>query len=227
MNLPELTETAKLVLEQYDATRFRWEYRNGRALFSAFFAYELEPGLLDQPYMPLLVSYRPTQLEDTQHWSHLYEVHQDRQGMLYTNPMLSHEEYKTLIEVLRIQPAPTGNPFRVSGFLQELQQASHTVPGHWNRHRIRAIQDIPSSLRNDVEEPDAVYFCGWHQNPVGKYPTARNLEKTRRFLGPAVADECRRLRVSSRWTTDQKLAKPLPCQQSVVEAYTRQTFQNP
>lgn len=222
MNLPELTRTARIVLEQYDATRFRWEYRNGIARFSAFFAYDPEP---DVDYMPLFVAYRPANPEDRRQWAHLYEVHQDQRCMLYADPILSHEEYKALIDILGIQRAPTGNPFRVSGFLQELQEATDGIPGSWERHRIRTIRDIPSEYRSGVEDPDAIYFCGWHQNPAGKHPTARNLEKTRRFLGSSIARECQRLRVSSRWTTDQNLEKPLPDEQGVVEAYTRQSLQ--
>lgn len=222
MNLPELTETAKLVLEQYDATRFRWEYRNGRALFSAFFAYEPEPDSLNRQYMPLLVSYKPTTPEDMQHWSHLYEVRQDRQGMLYTDPML-HQDYGPLLDVLGIARSRGQSPFRSSDFLRGLQRAAGGVPGHWKHHRIRTIQDIPASCRSDVEEPDAIYFCGWYPNPKGKHPTVRNLEKTRRFLGTKIAQACQELRLSSCWTTDKHLMKPLPTYKSIVEIYARQS----
>lgn len=222
MNLPELTETARLVLERYDATRFRWEYRNGKVRFSAFFACEPLPAPPNRPYMPLIVSYKPTKPEDTQHWAHLYKVYQSRQGMLYTDPVL-YQDYGPLLDVLGIERSRGQNPFRPSDFLMDLQRAAGKVSGDWNSHRIHTIQDIPKSYRSDVEEPDAIYFCGWYPNPKGKHPTKKNLEKTRRFLGDRIANECQSLRLSSCWTTEEGLKQELPTHKSFVEAYARRS----
>ena len=59
----------------------------------------------------------------------------------------------------------------------------------------------------DVEEADKVHLCGWRDNTVRKERvSAANLAKTRRLLGQAAYDLCRRRNLSTCWTDDPRRA---------------------
>jgi hypothetical protein len=95
------------------------------------------------------------------------------------------------------RPAP-----RVTGvdFVRALHDAVPTQLDTIGRVR-------PRDLAGDagVTEPEKPYFSHWQSHPRG--PTATNLEKTRVLIGEEAAALCRRARLSSCWTADERRAR--------------------
>ncbi|MCE7032883.1 DUF6037 family protein [Lysobacter sp. GX 14042] len=74
-------------------------------------------------------------------------------------------------------------------------------------HDAATPADVIRTYRN-VEQADRIYFCGWRDNTVrGDRVSSANLAKTRRCLGQAAHDLCRRRNLSSRRTDDPHRAR--------------------
>lgn len=69
MDLPILTRVSGFVLHEYNATRFRWRFRDGGACFEAF--YSSDPLEYDGhgAYCPLMVAYVPDGSMGTMSWA--------------------------------------------------------------------------------------------------------------------------------------------------------------
>lgn len=127
----------------------------------------------------------------------------------YRVPLLFNEHLKPLMDALGVRPNPD-SPFRTSLFLEDL-----------NRHIPATVnaRDLPTDLlvrrasASDVEEADKVYFVGWVAHSDGRRVSPQNLDKTRRILGAATADRCRRSNVSTRWSAvsaERSTIGPIP-----------------
>lgn len=89
MDLPILTRVSGFVLHEYNATRFRWRFRDGGACFEAF--HSSDPLEYDGygAYCPLMVAYVPDGSMGTMSWAHIYRVRMNRgTGILFTTPIL-------------------------------------------------------------------------------------------------------------------------------------------
>lgn len=86
------------------------------------------------------------------------------------------------------------NHFSSAKFLAELDRSTppKCTP------RIVQPHEIAYYKRN-IPEGDKIYFLGWLDHTEDGRMT-RNIEKTRRLLGDAVADFCAKNNISSRWT---------------------------
>jgi hypothetical protein len=99
--------------------------------------------------------------------------------------------------------ADSGRGFSTSDFLREIDARlpATVTPGD----RPRPVDMAPH--RRDVEEADRIYLCGWDPHASdGRHVSARNLAKTRAWLGQAQHDWCERYNVSTRWTDDPRRA---------------------
>lgn len=118
---------------------------------------------------------------------------------------LARDTYKALCRALDIKYNPA-NPFSPKAFLESFAGSIPSSAG-------RLAAPTPSELigyRSDVEESEKKYFCGWRDNTiVGKKVTPENLHKTRRILGEAAHDVCKRKNLSSCWTPDKSLERPV------------------
>lgn len=208
MDLPELAGVAALVARRHGATRFRWRFRDGPALFEAFYADEplLRDGL--GSFRPLIVSCVDSgRIDPGSPWSCLYRVRRNGYtGMLFADPTLPLGDYRRLRRLLGIEFPSAGPAWSPASFLSGAQASSGCVAERWDAHRIRAARDLPALLREGVEESEKVWWCGWRQNPEGTHMSRENYLKTMRWLGLAVADACRLLDVSTKWTDDRSKA---------------------
>lgn len=129
-------------------------------------------------------------------WSNIYPVYWDKTaGGLAINPYLDHAKYLELRRILGIQSG-TGNKWPVTTILEQADAAaSNATIREWVDPRLLANRN-----RSDVEEADKTVFDGFaHWGATGRHVRASNLDKTRRFLGPEIADRCRTNNISSRW----------------------------
>lgn len=176
--------------EGVDRTTF--SYRNNRARLDVVFLFDETPYVLligvrgEIPYsfeLPVLPGYRV--------------------------PLLFNEHLKPLMDALGVRPNPD-SPFKTSLFLEDL-----------NRHIPDTVnaRDLPTDIlarrgtASDVEEADKIYFVGWVAHSDGRHVSPRNLDKTRRILGTATADRCRRSNVSTRWSAvaaERSVIGPIP-----------------
>lgn len=98
-----------------------------------------------------------------------------------------------------------GAAFRVSDFMREIDAA---LPARANPNHIPSYADVVRVYRH-VEEAAKVHFVGWHNNTVrGEKVRPQNLTKTRRLLGQAPHDFCKRNNFSSCWS-DIPPTKPI------------------
>lgn len=202
MDLPILTRVSGFVLHEYNATRFRWRFRDGGACFEAF--YSSDPLEYDGhgAYCPLMVAYVPDGSIGTMSWAHIYRVRMNRgTGILFTDPYIGNG-IGDLMRILGITGHPSGNPWSARKFLDHVQSSSFDVSSHWSVHRIRTALDLPAVYRKGVEESDKVYWCGWRQNPPGRHQSETNYRKTLRWLGREIAELCRSMDVSTCWSAD-------------------------
>lgn len=112
------------------------------------------------------------------------------------------ETYKALCSALGLTYDP-GNPFSTSSFLSDFNlQIPSSMVG--------LSEPKPHELgeyRNDVEEREKKYFCGWRDNTSrGVTVTPKNLHKTKRLLGEKAFQVCQRKNLSSCWTDDKAKA---------------------
>ncbi|MGL6235591.1 MAG: DUF6037 family protein [Segniliparus sp.] len=70
--------------------------------------------------------------------------------------------------------------------------------------------DHVAKARPDVDEADKIYFMRFMKNPDGHWPTAANLEKTRKLLGEKIHRACRERRISSCWSDKAADKRPVP-----------------
>lgn len=108
------------------------------------------------------------------------------------------DQYGPLAAALR-NGAGRGNPLQPSVFLREIDAAlpSSVVSGD------RPTRADVVQVYRDVEEANKVYLCGWRDNDVrGECVSAANLAKTRRLLGQATYDWCKRRNISTCWADD-------------------------
>lgn len=181
-------------MREEDVDRTTFSYRNNRARLDVVFLVDETPYVLligvrgEIPYsfeLPVLPGYRV--------------------------PLLFNEHLKPLMDALGVRPNPD-SPFRTSLFLEDLN--GH-IPDSVN------ARDLPTDLlsrrvtASDVEEADKIYFVGWVAHSDGRHVGPQNLDKTRRILGAATADRCRRSNVSSRWSAvaaEHSTIGPIPHQ---------------
>lgn len=147
-----------------------------------------------RPPWPLLVA-----LIGPRHWAHTYDTRPDRNtGTLWATAFLG-ADYRSLLDALGIGADPTG-PWPVK---QLLRAADHGADGARLRAWIPPDQ-LPRAARTGIEEEDKTAFLGWHSwatDPIHDGPSALNYAKTLKLLGKDIADHCRALHISSRWTT--------------------------
>lgn len=221
MELPELTQTAQLVLQRYNATRFKWRVRNGKAIFELFFFNEFTDTVMGhRPCAQLVVSTIQTTTQCNT-WNHIFRVYKNNSGIYYINASLDYYEYQQLRNTLGIQDATSGEKFHYSKLFDELQKQSVSVIDHWNMARIVTVDDLPEAWKNkQVEDTEAKYFVGWYQNPQGKHPRQSNLEKTRAWIGESFYQLCKKKRLSSCWSDDPSKGKHLPIQAAELEIFS-------
>lgn len=207
MDLPVLTKVSNLVLREYNATRFKWRFSDGKACFEAFYSSDPLEHDGHGSYRPLMVAYVPDGSMGEASWAHVYQVRRDRStGMLFADPYLGHD-MGNLMRILGIVGRHGGNPWSARKFLDHVQSSSAGISSHWSSHRIRTALDLPAAYRKDVEESDKVYWCGWRQNPPGKHQSEANYQKTLRWLGGEIAELCRSMNVSTCWSADPDAAR--------------------
>ncbi|MDK8283237.1 DUF6037 family protein [Actinotignum sp. GS-2025f] len=147
-----------------------------------------------QPPYKLLIATHKTPIP----WCHIYEVEEIAKGVLATETYLG-DDYGPLLQALGIGghggtvKLPIGNIVKAASNAAARQNVREWVPP----------QNIPPSLRRNVEESEKIYFYGWldHQTEnAGRHVTAANLDKTARLLGLDIARFCKTNNISSRWT---------------------------
>ena len=208
MDLPVLTKVSDLVLREYNATRFKWRFSDGKACFEAF--YSSDPLEHDGHGILSAIDGRLRS-----GWFHGRSVLGARlsgtQGPWYGNAIrrpLSWTRYGESHAHSRYRGASCGgNRWSARKFLDHVQSSSAGISSHWSSHRIRTALDLPAAYRKDVEESDKVYWCGWRQNPPGKHQSEANYQKTLRWLGGEIAELCRSMNVSTRWSADPDAAR--------------------
>jgi len=118
-----------------------------------------------------------------------------------------HQESNTTLAALKdaLNLGRGGPAFRVSDFMREIDAA---LPARANPNHIPSYADVVRVYRH-VEEAAKVHFVGWHNNTVrGEKVRPQNLTKTRRLLGQAPHDFCKRNNFSSCWS-DIPPTKPI------------------
>lgn len=206
IDLPKLTEVDREVFKRFNATRFKWRFRDGPALFEAFYANESLEKDEKGKYAPLIVSYIPENREKQTVWVHAYRVRKNGStGMLFADSYLG-EDYGGLHDILHIGRSGNGPPWSPGEFLERAQRESAGVPGNWPRHVIRNGDDIPESYRRNVEESDKIYWAGMKQWTL-KRQSKRNAEKTQRICGQEVQKYCKDYNYSTCWTDDPSRGK--------------------
>lgn len=147
-----------------------------------------------QPPWPLLIA-----LIGPHHWAHTYDTRPHHgTGILWT-PAYLGADYRPLLNALGIGGRTTG-PWPVSELLHTADHSAHRArPQAWI-----SPDQLPRAARTDIEEADKTAFLGWHSwttDPIHDGPSALNYTKTLKLLGKDIADHCRALHISSRWTT--------------------------
>lgn len=218
MDLPELTHVSEILRAEYEATRFKWQFHDGRALFEAF--YSAEPLRCDAygRYRTLAIAYKPTTngtssmarrrgFPNTQDgsslrsWAHVFHVRRNGwTGMLFVKEELEQHETVALREILGINGSwHGGRAWTWMSFIQHADSSCRGVPSAWRRQLVASAVDtgIPGHGSDDDAK---VYWRGWRQNPPGKHQTRQNYLKTRALLGVEIAETCRSLNVSTCWS---------------------------
>ena len=131
-------------------------------------------------------------------WANIYPVYWDKTVRgLAVNPYLDNAKYLELRRILGIQSG-TGNKWPVTTILEQADAAaSNATIREWVDPRLLANRN-----RSDVEEPESTVYAGnrpWAGDSLGRHVRVANLEKTRRFLGPEIAEYCRTHDISTRW----------------------------
>ncbi len=114
------------------------------------------------------------------------------------DPVIPKEQYRALCQALGLT-YDRANPFSIKSFLEAF---SNQIPGLVGSRQMVRPHEI-SVHRSDFEESEKIYFSGWRDNTVrGENVTLRNLHKTRRLLGEATYESCKKRNISTCWTTN-------------------------
>ena len=117
----------------------------------------------------------------------------------FTSSYLKREDFLKLVEYLGIKFNPSSR-FLTSDFLSELD---HQFPTVFSR-RPDYSEVLQLRTCKMIEDPEAVYFCGWRKSPTGRV-SVLNEEKTRRAFGDGMALVSKRLGISSCWTANRSM----------------------
>lgn len=165
--------------------RVRFPYRHGRVTFDVFFFIDETPFSLLFGAKQFNIAFELPVLPG-----------------FAVDCFLPDEIYRALCKALGLSYDPN-KPFSTKSFLSD-----------FNLHIPHSTSGLPEpephevgEYRNDVEESEKRYFCGWRDNTVrGETVTPKNLHKTRRWLGEQAFQVCRRKNLSSCWTNDKDKA---------------------
>ena len=172
-------------MRQLDLARIRFPYRHGRVNFDVFFFIDETPWCLlfgAKAYnLAFEVTVRPGFEADTN---------------------LTRETYKGLCEAPGLTYDPA-NKFSPRAFLEDFGRALPSVLSA--KAALQPHELAP--YRNNVEESEKIYFCGWLDNTQrGGQVSEGNLRKTSDWLGAATSQRCRQKNLSSRWSADASMA---------------------
>ena len=77
------------------------------------------------------------------------------------------------------------------------------IPKRADKRGVPKPRDV-AHYRNNVEENEKIYFCGWWDNTVrNEKVQEKNLNKTRKWLSEEAYKMCKKKNISSCWTANQ------------------------
>jgi hypothetical protein len=162
-------------------SRYKFEYKVGKAVFDIFFFIDTDP-------WELLFGAKGKNFSFTK------EVNR---GFII-DPSFDRETYKRLCEVLGL----AYNPSRKFSPVKFFEEFNRNIPAKANPQNNPKPHNI-AIYRKNVEESEKIYFCGWRDNAsAGKKVTESNLEKTLKILGKEAYEICKNRNISSCWTDD-------------------------
>lgn len=130
-----------------------------------------------------------------QHYAFIIEVHCGFKAEL------PNAIFFPLCKILRLRPAK--DDFTSFVFLMEL---SNRAPTACTTETVQP-HEVAAYHRRDIPDNEKIYFLGWNDHWADGRK-ARNIEKTRKLLGDAVADFCQRNNISSMWTDAYRESRP-------------------
>jgi hypothetical protein len=161
--------------------RYKFQYKNGKALFDILF-------FIDESPFILLFGVK------SENFSFELEV---KNGFIISTK-LDNLTYKELCRVLGLTYNPN-SVFKPEDFFVDFNRK---IPATANTNNQPAPHDI-APYRSVAEDSDKIYFTRWlDNNTTNNHVTEKNLEKTKTLLGQKAYETCKRKNISSCWTDD-------------------------
>lgn len=184
MKLDRLAELYKSMVTQ-QIERYRFEYKDGKAVFDVFFF------IGESPFV-LLFGVKAANFS--------FELAVEKGFNI--DPQLDRETYKKLCEALGLEYDPD-NPFKPFNFFKKFNKF---IPQNVVAAQKAEPHDV-ANYRFDIEEADKVYFLKWRDNTQrGENVQLENLQKTKKLLGEKAYLRCKQNNISSCWTDKKELA---------------------